>query len=184
MARVMSSIRSGPSRRSCFLRFVNKTGRCVSVIWMDYFGQEQSYGSLNPQQRCNINTYEGHPWICQDSVSKKRLLVNNEDVFYPRHHPGILYREEVAITIPVFELQELCAETINKNLSHKEDIRALNLPRKLQDMVLESYQIVSSDSVFPLRVLGAKAINEHLSENDIDDIRLHPRLQRIVLECR
>lgn len=86
MARVVQTypyIRSGPSRKACYLRFINRTSRRVSVIWLDYAGSSRNYGTLEPNRHFDIHTYEGHPWICEDSESKQRLLLNNNEVFYP-----------------------------------------------------------------------------------------------------
>lgn len=88
MARVMLSVKSGPSRKACYLRFINRTLRKVNVIWIDYNGFTRNYGTLDPTRHFDIHTYEGHPWICEDSVTMTRMLLNKSEIFYPLYNFG------------------------------------------------------------------------------------------------
>lgn len=79
----MRPVRSGPSRRACFLRFINCTSRKADVVWIDYNGFAVNYGTLEPERHFDIHTYEGHPWFCTDATLRTRLLLNKEKIFYP-----------------------------------------------------------------------------------------------------
>lgn len=83
MARVVSGFRSGPSRKACWLQIVNRTSRTVNIIWVDYYGRETNYGMVEPRNVKSIHSYEGHPWLCRDTSSKRRLLLNNNELFVP-----------------------------------------------------------------------------------------------------
>lgn len=163
MARVSSDIRSGPSRKNCYLRFVNNTLRKVNVVWIDYGGSSKTYGTLEPHRHFDMHTYEGHPWIAEDTVSKKRMMMNSTEVFFPKssqnqsqgssgqhrcYVPALsnnelngqqMKREYVYITLPVFSLLELSAEVIIKSVRNRGDIRSLILPRRLQAMLSYEY---------------------------------------------
>lgn len=81
--RIVRPVKSGPSRRACYLRFINRTTRRVNLFWIDYGGYGVNYGTLEPDRHFDIHTYEGHPWMAADSALRTTLLLNNSKIFYP-----------------------------------------------------------------------------------------------------
>ncbi|XP_071517189.1 uncharacterized protein [Panulirus ornatus] len=77
-------IRSLRSRQRSYVRFVNRTQRTVDVIWLDYNGVRQKYKTLIPGEAFKVNTFVTHPWIFRDAETTATLLVNSEEVFYPK----------------------------------------------------------------------------------------------------
>lgn len=160
MARVMHALRSGPSRKGCPIRFVNRTSRKVNVIWLDFEGYPRNYGTLEPTMYFHISTYEGHPWICKDSLTMTRMLINSVEVYYPsavdeeevpdkelgcflsllsdnyKCTDSFNRKEEIIyITVPMLPLLKLAAETVAKRLHTQADITSLQIPTRLKKIV-------------------------------------------------
>ncbi|GBM91718.1 hypothetical protein AVEN_7023-1 [Araneus ventricosus] len=155
MARVVTGFRSGPSRKACRLHITNRTARCINIIWLDYYGREINYGFVEPGTIKPIQSFEGHPWICRDSVTKRRLLLSNETYFVPTasalngRRINNLPVVEVFVNIPMFSLLDLGADAVSKLVSSEEDVEALELPTTVKDLVALCYhnsQIVIPES--------------------------------------
>ncbi|KAG8198279.1 hypothetical protein JTE90_021533 [Oedothorax gibbosus] len=152
MARVVSGFRSGPSRKACWLQIVNRTSRQANIIWVDYYGRETNYGMVLPRSIKSIHSYEGHPWLCRDAISKKRLLLNNDETFVPSCPDEPDPNDEVQslpiivvnISLPLFTLQDISADIVSKCLSNEKDIWTLDLPIKLKDLIVNCYRNVNS----------------------------------------
>ena len=94
------------------VRFINSTGRKVNIVWLNFSGNQVSYGILDEnKQLLNMNTFVTHPWIAIDEENKQRMWLNSVDVFYPptpqyvrvRHGNQIgrrIHRMSVPITVP------------------------------------------------------------------------------------
>lgn len=108
MARVVRPVRSGPSMRACYLRFINNTSRKVNVVCNDYGGYTVNSGTLEPERHFDIHTYEGLPWICEDSALRTRLLLNREKIFYPspRDQEDVRPSRELRNYLPLLTNQE------------------------------------------------------------------------------
>ncbi|GFU18564.1 VHL domain-containing protein [Nephila pilipes] len=145
MARVISGFRSGPSRKGCWLRVVNETSRSVNIIWIDYYGREINYALLQPKDMQSIHSYEGHPWICRDSSSNRRLLLNKNEIFIPQNPPlpgrvnVLIPVVELVISIPLFSLLDISADSVTRYVSSEKDIQSLELPTALKDYVTDCF---------------------------------------------
>jgi len=62
------------------LTFNNASEETVQLFWHDYSGNLRSYGSLNPGQIMNMNTYATHPWSVTGNGD---FMVDGDDVFIP-----------------------------------------------------------------------------------------------------
>ena len=92
------------------VRFHNKTGRSVNLIWVDYEGKPKVQVELEQGQEVNFNTYVTHPWLAQDTASKRSLLLNFGDIYYPpspdirrvnfQDRRSVIRRTVVKITTP------------------------------------------------------------------------------------
>ncbi|GFY11875.1 VHL domain-containing protein [Trichonephila clavipes] len=123
MARVISTFRSGPSRKGCWLRVINETSRTVTIIWIDYHGREVNYALLKPKDTQTIHSYEGHPWLCRDSVTNRRLLLNKNEIFVYQRDPlaggvnVLVPVVEVVLSIPMFSMLDISADLVTRCIS-------------------------------------------------------------------
>ncbi|CAN8019182.1 von Hippel-Lindau disease tumor suppressor [Ixodes scapularis] len=136
---------SGPSLVPSFVRFVNRTGRRVDVIWLDYNGTRVKYKSLEPAQVFDVDTFVNHPWIFRDSLTHDRLVVRHREVFLPpepgRAGPGgERTRRIVPITLPVYSLKENCFQEIRKRIAPPDAICKTEIPTALQQEFLQFLQ--------------------------------------------
>ncbi|CAH3167270.1 unnamed protein product [Porites lobata] len=119
------------------VRFINRTGRAVRVIWINYEGQEVCYSTLLTNGQLGMNTFVTHPWIAVDAKTNERMLLNFRKTYLPgepevrrmdsEHGEDSVVRAEVLITLPVCKLEEYCVKTV-KNIVSPQDIRKLPLP--------------------------------------------------------
>ncbi|GFY59629.1 VHL domain-containing protein [Trichonephila inaurata madagascariensis] len=150
MARVISTFRSSPSRKGCWLRVINKTSRTVNIIWIDYHGREINYALLKPKDTQTIHTYEGHPWLCRDSVSNRRLLLNKNEIFVHQSAPlaggvnVLVPVVEVVISIPMLSMLDISADLVTRCISFKKDIQSLELPTALKDHVTDCFNAANT----------------------------------------
>ena len=59
----LKKLKSGPSRRPAFVRFVNRSSRNVDLIWLGYQHVGVRYKTMPPASHVDVNTFVGHPWI-------------------------------------------------------------------------------------------------------------------------
>ncbi|XP_055929933.1 von Hippel-Lindau-like protein [Argiope bruennichi] len=142
MARVQTpGFRSGPSRTPCLLEITNKTERCINIIWLDYFAREVNFGCVKPDAKKTIQSYVGHPWICRDSVTKRRLLLNKETYFAATksalngEKKDNLPVLEVTASNPMFTLVDIGAEAVSRLLPSEERLTSMRLPQNVKDLV-------------------------------------------------
>ena len=92
------------------VRFINRTGREVRVIWINYEGQEVCYSTLLTNGQLGMNTFMTHPWIAVDAKTNERMLLNFRKTYLPgepevrrmdvEHRKDSVVRAEVLITLP------------------------------------------------------------------------------------
>ena len=63
----LGSLRSVVANQSITLTFLNKTKSPIKITWINYNGGHESYGSLEPDQSVNQQTYTTHPWLITDT---------------------------------------------------------------------------------------------------------------------
>lgn len=54
--------------------FVNKVGRALDLVWLDFKGQVVDYGRVEPGQWQNFSTYIGHVWSIREAGSSDEVL--------------------------------------------------------------------------------------------------------------
>lgn len=57
-----SSLRSGRNDHKVNVTFSNRTSETLSIYWIDFRGQRNSYGDLAPGRERKQSTFEGHLW--------------------------------------------------------------------------------------------------------------------------
>ena len=76
-----SALRSQPSYRSTSITFINELDRPVTVIWIDFDGNEKVYNKLEPGQSYVQQTYTTHAWIVRENqASAIRLTIVGSDL--------------------------------------------------------------------------------------------------------
>lgn len=141
-----NSLKSRQSRITSPIQFVNRTGRSVTLIWINFRGEEDHSitRTLANNSNVNVNTFVTHPWIAKDEVTKERMLLNFNDVFYPmeptirrigdaesRSNRRVLaVRKQVVITAPVLSLEDYCKKEIMKHVPD-QSIKKLPLPQRI-----------------------------------------------------
>ncbi|HRD77523.1 MAG TPA: hypothetical protein PK264_16580 [Hyphomicrobiaceae bacterium] len=56
-------VRSTDSSTATTITFINKAKTYRGLNWIDFKGQQKSFGGLNPGERRTISTYRTHPWV-------------------------------------------------------------------------------------------------------------------------
>ena len=83
----LGELRSMESAVKSRVKFINRTDKEIEIFWINYSGQEISYGTLHapPSSLSAVarDTYVTHPWIVRDCESRQRLWLNSKEVFYP-----------------------------------------------------------------------------------------------------
>jgi hypothetical protein len=49
------------------VRFANETAAAVSLYWMNFKGERELYGTIEPRTSRTVRTYLTHPWIVTDA---------------------------------------------------------------------------------------------------------------------
>ena len=63
---LLPNLRSGDDDTETAVIFVNDTEAEVAYYWVDYEGNEKSYGRVAPDAFVNQHTYVGHVWLIKD----------------------------------------------------------------------------------------------------------------------
>jgi hypothetical protein len=63
----LGGLRSVAGNQGVTLTFLNKTKSPIKLIWINYDGGHEFYGSLEPDQSVNQQTYTTHPWLITDA---------------------------------------------------------------------------------------------------------------------
>ncbi|MCI4375040.1 hypothetical protein PGIGA_G00104560 [Pangasianodon gigas] len=134
-------VRSLISRLPAQVLFCNRSPRTVQLLWINFRGQPESYGELQPQTGRRMNTFVGHPWMFRDAETDDPMLVNNKEMYLP----NALENGQVSmvnITLPVFSLRERCLQVVRK-LVRIEDFSRLEIARSLQEDLAQKPSIHS-----------------------------------------
>lgn len=137
--------RSITSRQQAYVRFFNKSGRQVELIWINYLGEYNKYRILNEFDYVDINTFKTHPWFALDHLTKERLHIDKSFVYHPRtsreileeRRPGIQIPENYElrvksyITIPLYSLRYRSLLEIRNCMQEPSDVDSLELPESL-----------------------------------------------------
>ncbi len=70
----LPSLKSGDDDTETAILFVNNTKAEIAYYWVDYEGNEKSYGKIAPEAFVNQQTYVGHIWLIKD-VDGQNLAV-------------------------------------------------------------------------------------------------------------
>ncbi|XP_051563091.1 von Hippel-Lindau disease tumor suppressor-like isoform X1 [Myxocyprinus asiaticus] len=124
-------IRSHDTRRPASVVFCNRSPRVVKPIWINFRGEPQPYGDMQPFTGRRMTTYFAHPWIFRDAETDDPMLVNKKVMYYL---PSLENRQDhiANITLPVFTLRDRCLQVVRR-LVRKEDICRLEIARCLQE---------------------------------------------------
>lgn len=68
-------VKSINSNTETFLMFSNDSSSVVDLWWIDYFGHEVYYASINPGTTHMQPSYATHPWVVRDHISQNSVLV-------------------------------------------------------------------------------------------------------------
>ncbi|XP_064103700.1 von Hippel-Lindau disease tumor suppressor-like isoform X1 [Macrobrachium nipponense] len=138
-------MRSQNSVVHSYVRFMNRTQRFVDVYWLTYHGKRQKYTTLKPGSAYKINTYVSHPWIFRDAETKAKLVVNSEEVYFPRpwnegakiEGPVVPCHVTEYIIIPVYSLKDRAIQIVRSQLRAPEDAYLLDIPQTLRTAIAE-----------------------------------------------
>ncbi|KAJ3665696.1 hypothetical protein Zmor_001182 [Zophobas morio] len=142
MAERIEEIRSVRNTDKAYVRFVNCTQRTVELIWANFTGKNIVYQVLEQGQFVDVNTFKKHPWIVLDKVTKDRLHIEGQFVYYPKtakeylHErfptrqfpPDFNVRVQATITLPVYSLKYRCMLAIRNRCKLPKDVERLELP--------------------------------------------------------
>lgn len=137
--------RSVESLRQAYVRFFNKTGRPIELVWINYLGDYKKYRILMIDEYIDVNTYKTHPWLALDHRSKERLHIDKSFVYHPKtsrevlqeRHPGVQIPENYElrvksyITLPLYSLRYRALLTIRNCLQDPNAVDSLELPESL-----------------------------------------------------
>jgi hypothetical protein len=62
-----SSLRSGSSTATTTIQFSNRAGEAISLFWVNRDGQKEPYGTVPPGSQLQMQTYQGHPWLVENT---------------------------------------------------------------------------------------------------------------------
>ena len=109
-------LRSINSRNRVRVVFKNETDNCrVRLLWLNFQGEEVSYGVINPKQTNPILTFLTHPWVLK--VEKEDGEELEDEVFFQWPDRATLR--------PVFEAKkfaEILRQVSNQNLHSSIDL--------------------------------------------------------------
>lgn len=138
-------LRSIESRIHSYVRFINRTQRSVDVFWLNYAGERQKYTTLNPGDTYKLNTYVTHPFIFRDAETSAKLIINSDEVYFPkpwREGQNILgqvvpwYVPEYII-IPLYTLRERAVQVVRSCLKDPKESYSLDIPQSLMTTIAE-----------------------------------------------
>lgn len=68
-------VHSMDSQTETVLMFSNDSDQVVDLWWIDYYGREVYYASINPGTIHMQPSYATHPWVVRDHISDNPVLV-------------------------------------------------------------------------------------------------------------
>lgn len=90
-------MKSLKSEVSTHITFVNKTGREMRILWLNFDGDEVAYNVIPPGQSRRQQTFATHPWIFRDLHTQERLIAGGRSVVCATGHKELCVHVE---TIP------------------------------------------------------------------------------------
>nr|CAI5834557.1 unnamed protein product [Callosobruchus analis] len=140
------------SDQKAYVRFVNKTGKCIELVWLDFNGIYVRYKILAHEEYLDVNTYKGHPWIALDFESKDRMHIEKSFIYFPKTTreyfkerlpdteipENFETRIRAHITHPLYSLTYAAILAVGKLLKKGSDVDRLELPKELADAVRRS----------------------------------------------
>ncbi|KAL2091096.1 hypothetical protein ACEWY4_013359 [Coilia grayii] len=125
-------VRSLPNGIPCHVVFCNRSPRVVLPVWINFRGEPQPFGPIQPWTGQRMTTYVGHPWMFRDAQSDDPMRVNGKELYLPREQNARSQMSLVNITLPVLTLRERCLQVVRKYVSAK-DFPRLEIARTLQE---------------------------------------------------
>ncbi len=80
---ITAAARSDDTRAPVTITFVNRRAGGLDLIWLDFEGNEKSYGHLDPGAEKAFHTYVGHVWSLRDAGKEVLRWAARDQV--PRH---------------------------------------------------------------------------------------------------
>ncbi|KAK6633140.1 hypothetical protein RUM43_012884 [Polyplax serrata] len=146
----MLPIRSVNYTESAYVQFQNKTNRKVDILWVNYVGDLKKYGTLQPHESVNVDTYKTHPWIFIDPETGVKMKVGASTIFYPISNAEVVQRLRlntqrtiripIPIRLPLFTLQQISLHSVFSMIKDINDIENLELPLILKQEILKFHQ--------------------------------------------
>ncbi|KAH3886585.1 von Hippel-Lindau disease tumor suppressor-like [Dreissena polymorpha] len=149
--RAVKKLASTKSLRHSFVRFCNASKVIVDVFWINYEGKSVLYKRLLPYKWMDVNTFEGHPWIFLNAQTGDKMVVANNDVYFPassaqsEDDERLKVRTLVTITLPLYSLQECCVRAV-RHLVAEDKVRHLEITDMLKTEILHSVQNLNKKS--------------------------------------
>ncbi|XP_033752813.1 von Hippel-Lindau disease tumor suppressor-like [Pecten maximus] len=117
------------------VKFSNRSGRTVSLLWYNFKGVFVKYAILHDKDSMDMFTYETHPWGARDATTGDVLNIGGDAVFYPQAPADGVESNIFPVTyidLPLYSLKEICLQQVQK-LFPKKKIKAIDdvLPRTL-----------------------------------------------------
>uniref|UniRef100_A0A336MNT3 CSON001843 protein n=1 Tax=Culicoides sonorensis TaxID=179676 RepID=A0A336MNT3_CULSO len=134
------NIKSEKSESRAFVIFENATGRLIDIYWVNFTSQLVLYKSLKPMERLMMNTFQTHPWIFMDKFTGERMVVENEEVYWPKPwylkidpRQRMIRRTLVKIQFPLRTLKKNAMWTVVRSLKTGKAIQDLVIPLSLKN---------------------------------------------------
>ena len=88
----LANLKSGDDDTETTIIFVNGTEDEIAYHWVDYEGNEKSYGKIAPDAFVNQHTYAGHVWLIKDMNGQNLAVFRAEKktgrAFVSMEHPS------------------------------------------------------------------------------------------------
>ena len=76
---LLPNLKSGDDDTETAIIFVNSTKTEIAYYWVDYEGNEKSYGKIVPDAFVNQHTYAGHIWLIKDLNGRNLAVFRAEE---------------------------------------------------------------------------------------------------------
>ncbi|GCB68259.1 von Hippel-Lindau-like protein [Scyliorhinus torazame] len=127
-------LRSLNSDEATFVQFVNRSPRIATPWWINFDGFPRNYDDIPPGGTLRMCTYRTHPWVFRDANSGDKLLINQDEIYFPSSaqydEDGPIYMP-IYVIVPVYSLKDRCLQCVRKQVK-SEDYTKLEIPKSLQ----------------------------------------------------